>query len=193
MKFTLIVEDATVGIDGEFRKVTLPNLSSVRAVQFNHGTGHIEFNNAANQLINNLDQFAHIIQLWQEAAPTAPEPPTLNALKLQKIATINQIRGDKNSSTFHFMGKLIACDQLSRSDVDAVAGFISLNGTLPQAFPGAWKATDNTYLPMPDIAAFKAMYAAMVAEGSANFMHSEQLKLLVAVATTAQELEAIQW
>jgi len=114
-------------------------------------------------------------------------------LKAAKNLQINAWRMAANLSTFPYAGKLIACDELSRSDIDAVAGSIALNGTFPAGFPNAWKATDNTFLSIPDIATFKVMYAAMTVQGTANFTHSQSLKTALAAAITQADIDAITW
>jgi hypothetical protein len=124
--------------------------------------------------------------LWVETVP-------LETLRAEKNAEINQWRALANQSTFPHAGKLIACDALSRSDIDAVANHIGLLGTFPQGFPMAWKATDNTYLPLPDVDAFKAMYASMTAQGTANFDRSQDLKAELGNAPDAAAVAAIVW
>lgn len=117
----------------------------------------------------------------------------LTALKTQKNLQINAWRMAANLSTFPYAGKQIACDDLSRSDIDAVAGSISLTGSFPPGFPNAWKATDNTMISVPDIATFKAIYSAMTAQGTANFTHSQALKTALAAANTQADIDAIIW
>jgi hypothetical protein len=129
----------------------------------------------------------HSIGTWVEPAPD------LTQEKLDKNLQINEWRGKANQSTFTHLGKTIACDDLSRSDIDAVAGSIALNGTFPAGFPNAWKATDNTYLSLPDIAAFKAMYNSMTLQGTINFGHSQDLKTALASATTLDQINSIVW
>lgn len=124
-------------------------------------------------------------------APLAAD--VLADLKAKKNADINRWRAEANSSTFTHLGKVIACDMLSRSDIDGVAGSISLTGAFPVGFPGAWKAADNTYIMMPTIDDFKAMYASMTAKGAENFAHSQALKAALALAETRADFEAIVW
>lgn len=124
----------------------------------------------------------------------APVPYVdLAALKAAKNAQINQWRAEANFTTFPHADKLIACDALSRSDIDAVAGHINLFGTFPAGFPGAWKNTDNSYVMLPNVDAFKAMYTSMTSQGTANFNHSQTLKGQLAAATTAEQVAAISW
>lgn len=123
-----------------------------------------------------------------------PRPDTsLAALKAAKNADINRWRAAANFTTFSHAGKVIACDALSRSDIDAVAGHISLFGTFPDNFPGAWKAVDNSYVILANVDAFKTMYASMTTQGTVNFGRSQELKATLAAATTAEQVAAISW
>lgn len=130
----------------------------------------------------------------EEAAEIAArQSPDLQPLKASKNDEINAWRALANLTTFPHLGKLVACDQVSRSDIDAVANHIALFGTFTPDFPAAWKATDNTYLPMGEIEQFKAMYQSMAAQGTANFNHAQALKLQLALAGTADEIASIEW
>jgi len=128
-----------------------------------------------------------------ESIDYAAEVVDIPSLKAQKNMQINAWRAEANSSSFSFGGKLIACDPLSRSDIDAVASSIALNGDYPSNFPMQWKATDNTYVELVDIDSFKALHGAMVSQGTANFVRSEQLKYALSLASTQAEIEAIVW
>jgi hypothetical protein len=125
--------------------------------------------------------------------PVIPPAPTLDELKAAKNAEINLARAAANTSTFAHGGKTFSCDQLSRGDIDGVNGYVALFGALPPEFPGAWKAIDNSYHPIADVAAWKAFYASMVAAGSANFVHAQTLKAQLAAATTPAAVAAIVW
>lgn len=117
----------------------------------------------------------------------------LDLLKGRVLAQINAARATANTSTFEHGGKTFSCDQLSRGDIDGVNGEVALTGALPQGFPGAWKAVDNTFLPITDVAAWTAFYRAMVAQGAVNFAHAQQLKAQLASATTPEAVAAIVW
>jgi len=108
-----------------------------------------------------------------------PSEAQIADAKAKKNDEINASRLSANYSTFAYGGKLIACDALSRSDIDGVNGYIALNNALPPNFPGAWKATDNTYVTIADVATWKAFYAAMVAVGTTNFLHAQTLKTAI--------------
>lgn len=122
----------------------------------------------------------------------APEPG-LEELRLAKNSQIDDWRAYSNGATFPYGGKHIKCDALSRSDIDGVANHIALFGVFPEGFPGGWKATDKTMLPLPDVDAFREMYAAMTAQGTLNFNYSQELKTVLAAAATAEEIAAITW
>jgi len=142
-----------------------------------------------------------------EGAIEVPHPPAdarmvwdgeqfgvdLMGLIASKNTEINAWRAAANLSMFPHAGKHIACDELSRSDIDGVANNIALFGEFPAGFPGAWRATDNTMIPLPDVDAFRAMYASMTAQGTENFNHSQELKAQLAAASTPDEIAAIQW
>jgi len=114
-------------------------------------------------------------------------------MRIEKNTQIDTWRAEANASTFPHAGKQIACDALSRSDIDGVANHIALFGVFPDGWPGGWKATDKTMLPLSDVDAFRAMYASMTAQGTENFNHSQELKAQLAAASTPEEIARIQW
>lgn len=122
-----------------------------------------------------------------------PPAPDLDTLKAAKNAEINAARLAANFTSFPYGGKQIACDQLSRSDIDGTNGYVALNGALPPGWPGGWKAMDNTVVVIADLATWKAFYAAMFAQGNANFAHAQALKVTLAAATTAEAIQEITW
>lgn len=123
----------------------------------------------------------------------ARRAPDIGVLVAAKNVAINTWRAAANLSSFPHAGKVIACDALSRSDIDAVANHIALFGAFPAGFPGGWKAVDNSLVMLPDLDAFRAMYASMTAQGTENFNHSQSLKAALALATTPEEVAAIEW
>lgn len=117
------------------------------------------------------------------------------ALAIDKAALnleINAWRAAINFTSFPYAGKLVACDVLSRSDIDVVASYIGLFGTFTPDFPGAWRAIDNSYIMLPTVDAFKAMYTAMAARGTANFNQSQAWKASTAASTTQADLDVIR-
>lgn len=141
-----------------------------------------------DESISSQDRAA-VLAVFEAHDPATP----LSELKSAKNAEINAARAAANTGTFDHAGKTFSCDQLSRGDIDGVNGEVALTGALPQGFPGAWKAVDNTFLPIADVAAWTAFYRAMVAQGAANFIHAQDLKAQLSAATTAEKVAAIVW
>ncbi|MDO8776189.1 MAG: DUF4376 domain-containing protein [Burkholderiaceae bacterium] len=117
----------------------------------------------------------------------------LAQLKASKNTEINAWRLKANRSTFTHAGKVFACDELSRSDIDGANGMIANLGAIPPGWPGGWKAVDNMVLPIATVADWKAFYGSMFASGNANFMRAQDLKTALAAATTAAQVAAIVW
>jgi len=149
----------------------------------------IPIRNGATQDVNGNWVWAWALQ----AIPQAQLDASLAAAKTAKNTQINQWREQANGSTFPYGGKHIACDRLSKDDIMGTALHALLFNAFPDDFPGAWKATDNSYLPMPDIATFKAMFSAMTNQGSLNFAYSQQLKTQLANAATLAAVNEIVW
>lgn len=143
------------------------------------------------------DPAAHGREIHAAALASGPEPyadtRTLEDLRASKNAAINAARLKANQSHFTFAGKQIAVDQLSRSDIDAAHGLILAMQSLPPGWPGGWKAISNEFVPIPDAPTWLAFYGAMVAQGTANFEKAQALKLQLAQATTAADVESISW
>lgn len=135
---------------------------------------------------------SHIGDLW-DGEKFSPTIIDLSQLKSEKNTEINEARLKANFSTFQHLSKTFACDQLSRSDIDGTNGFVSLYGSLPPGWPGGWKAVDNTYIAITSVNDWKAFYSGMFAQGNANFLHAQSLKVRLEQATTMQEVQAITW
>lgn len=135
------------------------------------------------------------IEADADGYPIAVDPPepTLTELKTAKNAEINAARAAANTGTFTHSGKTFSCDALSRGDIDGMNGYVALFAALPAVFTGEWKAIDNTFLPIPDVAAWKAFYSAMVLQGASNFAHAQDLKAQLEAATTQADVAAIVW
>lgn len=142
---------------------------------------------------SNLDYADYLA--WVAAGNTADEDPsfTIEGFRAAKNAEINAARLAANRGTFTHAGKVFACDELSRSDIDGVNGYVTLFGALPADWPGAWKSVDNSYAPIATLADWKAFYASMVAAGNDNFAKAQALKAQLAAATTIEQVQAISW
>jgi len=195
MRLTIVVPDSVVGINGEFRKLDLSQLpENIRAVQWDSANGHVEFNDGTpNEIIDDISMFDDVVSAWNALTPPPPAPPTLAEVKELKNIEINQSRLAANLTTFTHSGKVFACDQLSRSDIDAVNGRVATRGALPNDWVGGWKAVDNTYIAIETIEQWNDFYDSMVAKGQANFAKSQSLKAQLAAAGTAEQVAAITW
>jgi len=131
-------------------------------------------------------EFDYTTHTWVDARK-------IEDVKLAKIQYINEQRLLANQTSFTFNGKEVATDPLSRSDIDGVNGEVALTNQLPVTFPNVWKAMDNTYINIPDVATWTSFYKTMVSRGTENFIHAQELKLAVEQASTIQEVENITW
>ena len=118
---------------------------------------------------------------------------SLLAAKDVKNIEINLWRAEANNSNFQHLGKSIDCDELARSDINGVAGNISLMNEFPSGFPNVWKTTDNSYIKLATVEEFKAMYSSMTLQGTVNFGRSQDLKAELLRATTLAAVAAIKW
>lgn len=124
-----------------------------------------------------------------------PAPPLadLDLARQAKNIEINDARLAASRGTFPYGGKLFACDELARSDIDGTNGIVALTGEFPAGWPGVWKADDNTLIEMATRAQWETFYGAMAAQGTANFVHAQQLKYRLENATTIEQIAAIVW
>lgn len=164
-----------------------------------HGCVHVFLtkpHDPATQKLTNVDWYVDngvAFNVVVENKTQADISAELESLKTAKRNLINTWRLQANRGSFTHMGKQFACDELSRSDIDGVTSQVTLTGSLPVNWPGAWKAIDNTYLPIANVDDWKAFVGAMVQEGTANFIKSQTLKSQLEAATTKEEIESIVW
>lgn len=131
--------------------------------------------------------------VWSNATFSWSDPRPLADVKAARREQINAWRDAADSGTFSFAGHVFEADAMSLARINVVAVSRLKHDALPEWFPGFWKSVDNAYVPLPDLATWDAFYAAMSAQGAANFARSEELKARLEAATTAQEVEAITW
>ena len=119
------------------------------------------------------------------------DAPDIEALKAAKNAAINAARERAELSGFSHAGKWFQSATLDQRNIDKVAWHIARHNAFPADFPGAWKAADNTWLPMPAVADFDAFMNSLIARGVELFAHAQALKAQLAAATTAEEVAAV--
>ena len=130
---------------------------------------------------------------WVGGGPHLVETATLSDLKARKCAEITKAKINANMDSFLFGGKKIAVDDASFREMQSTNGFVALNNEMPSGWPGGWKAVDNTYVIIADAAAWRTFYNTMVQAGLSNFNKSQALKLVLENATTAEQIQAVEW
>lgn len=124
---------------------------------------------------------------------TAETVEYLEMLRRTKRQEINEQRLRANSLYFNHAGKRIACDKVSKDDILGTDGEIVGTGQLPVGWPGGWKTMDNSYVPIASVAAWRAFYSSMYAQGQTNFLHAQALKALIDNAPDVASIKAVQW
>jgi hypothetical protein len=130
---------------------------------------------------------------WKDGAYEWVETADMATLKARKNDEINAARLLANQSYFDFADKQIACDEVSMLDIQCINAEVCLTRKIPATFPGYWKARDNTYTSIPDVATWTLFIQAMVTRGAAHFAHAQKLKADLIVAATPAQVEAIAW
>ncbi len=123
----------------------------------------------------------------------------LRMLREFKRKKINQWREAANFAYFVYKGKRIACDRLSRSDIDGTNGeiigltIIHNEPRLPLNWIGKWKAIDNEYVDITTVVEWKEFYSAMFNCGTLNFAKAQYLKAIVESTGSLQDIMNITW
>ena len=129
-----------------------------------------------------------------QVKPAATPAEVLAGLKTSQLASINAAYAAADLGAFTFAGKAIQADARSQSKIFGVNGIVATTGALPAVgWPGGWQAADNSFVPITDVATWKSFFAAMVNQGTANFLHAQNLKDILAQATTPEQVAAITW
>lgn len=161
-------------------------LEEIAAPPFNVRTQHC-FRDGA-EYVNDKWQFKWVVQDKSQEEKDL----LLAELKIQKNNYINNCRYETNFTSFEFQNKQVACDQLSRSDIESTNSQIIKHQALPTGWPGGWKAQDNTYVPITSVNEWNQFYDAMYETGMANFLKSQNLKLQLSTATL-ENIDSIVW
>lgn len=132
---------------------------------------------------------------WTENGPKWVETASLEQLRTRKNEAINAWKLEANNTYFEFGGKEIAYKESDRVEIQAINNVVLLTGAMPTHpdWPGAWKAIDNEWVPLPDLAAWTAFNVAVADRGTAHFKRSQMLKAQLAAAATPAQIEAITW
>jgi hypothetical protein len=101
LKFTAIINDGVVGVDGVFRTIDLTGLSGVHAIQWNGTSGHVENNDGTVTNITSLAPYQSYINAWNALTPPPPIPPTqaeLDAIALAQAQAQAKALAEKNNA-----------------------------------------------------------------------------------------------
>lgn len=121
------------------------------------------------------------------------ETATLDEIKAARVAAITQARVDADDTYFEFGGKRIAVDEASCKQIYITSSYAALTGQMHPDFPGGWKTIDNSYVAIPNVAAWVNFITALNGAGLAHFNKSQVLKAQIMAATTASAVIAIVW
>lgn len=130
---------------------------------------------------------------WSNTTKVWVDTRSLSNLRRAKELQINDMRAQKNQTSFTYQGKEIQCDLLSMQDIMGINGEVALTGNLPSNFPGAWKTLDNSYVMIPNVATWTQFYQAMVTRGASNFARSQALKNYVNTLDDPDAIAAVNW
>lgn len=132
---------------------------------------------------------------WLAGGQRLPDAQTdqLAHAKAVGRARINAAWAAADAGTFAHTGVVIDCGPESRRHIETINGYVAGAGAFPLGWPGQWKARDNSYVPLPDVTAWRSFYAAMVAQGLQNFARAQTLKALIDAAPDLAAVQAIGW
>jgi hypothetical protein len=131
---------------------------------------------------------------WNSGAPIWIERMSLADFKEQRASEVTAAQVAANASHFIFDGKRISVDEDSFRKMQATCSWVSMTQTMPDNWPGGWKAMDGAdpvlFATVPEWITF---YGAMVQTGLANYNRSLELRAAIEAATTHAEVAAITW
>jgi hypothetical protein len=182
-----------VGINGEFRKVELTSLDpSVSAVQWEESEGHVEYFNAPNTPMTDIDNYSSVIQAWHNLTPPVAPPETLEESRVAQKALINSARDMQEADGFEYLGKILDSDERSALRITMAAMTAQLSVTASQPFSIDWTCKDNTILTLDGQQTLE-MPKALAINGLVLHGKAKYLKSLIDTAETIEAVRAITW
>jgi hypothetical protein len=127
---------------------------------------------------------------------------SLESIKQRKLFSITQARLNADADHFIYsytdasgntVSKDIRTGYKDMVDLLTTNSYITLFGDFDADWPGGWKAIDNTYVQISTVDQWKDFFKCMYKTGIANFKKSQLLKAQIDAATTAEEVNAINW
>jgi hypothetical protein len=195
MRVTIIRDDGLVGISGTFRRVDLSTLPpGVRAVQWEGAKGHIEYDDSANTLLDNIEGFKPFIDLWTAAAPppSSSLPPASTTLKTAALARINTAYQDAMNAIMADYPE----DEVKswpKQEAEARAWLMSANAATPW-IDGAAASRGITKAGLVDkILANAALFAPLHGALTGKRQKLRDQIIALGECPTQKQLDAIQW
>jgi hypothetical protein len=156
-----------------------------------------------------VSHWANVTSIWTGALPSPPyfgaklkvvdgdwawvEGLDLEEARALKNEEINAARLAASRGTFTYNDKEFAADELARSDIDGINGYVVLMNDFPPNWPGGWRAVDGSIVEITTVAHWQAFYQAMVVQGVDFFLYAQSLKAALAAAESLQEVSEIEW
>jgi hypothetical protein len=124
------------------------------------------------------------------AAGAVSALPNLEEYKAAKASLVNPFREKVLASGVAYNGHTFDSDDVSVSRLTAVSNLALAGGALPAGF--VWRSADNVDVPFtaPDVF---SLLGAMIARANEVFGISWAKKQAIAAATTAAEVDAVEW
>lgn len=136
--------------------------------------------------------------LFIEGAVQWVETASLEDLRTAKNDEINAAWIVADSTAFEYDGHQFRAGPDDVLRLNCTNGYISLKRQMPPGWIGVWKTMGvdgqpDSYLPLPDIAAWEPFYEAFVMKGLNNYLAAQGLKAQLAAAMTVAEITSIAW
>ncbi len=194
MRVTIIRDDNVVGVDGVFRQVDLSFLpKGVRAVQLNGESGHIEYDEGANTILDNISDFLPFIELWNGAAPEQPSVlPGAGQMKAAALARINAAyQAAVKAMTRGYPEQEVG--SWAKQEAEARAWLIDGNAATPWIDGAAVARGMNKAELVDRIIANAARFAPAYGQLTGKRQKLRDQIAALGEHPTQQQLEAIQW
>lgn len=195
MKFSIVVEDNAVIVDGVRASIDLAALTAddIRAVQWNNGTGHIEMVNGANVPLVEAGLSAFEDVLDAHAAATAPPPPpTLAELKVIRRREFNTLREATFAEGVEFNGKMVDSDATSVQKINGAVTMALIAISAAQAFNIDWTCQDDTTISL-DAAGMIGLGVTVGTYADTLHQRTRVAKVALDVAETIEAVNAVVW
>lgn len=147
---------------------------------------HLQLQDGEEFYLNCPPDATHIIN--DEPVIIPPDPPTLEEVKVFKLAEINQARDRQELAGFEYLGKMFDSDDRAMKRIGTAVGAAQVY----PAFTVEWTCADNSTITL-NAEQMLFMPVAMAQYGNSLHVKARALKDLVNAAVTVGEVEVINW